>query len=386
MPSAEIITIGTEILLGDILDTNAQYIARSLRNVGVDLFRKTTVGDNIQRIARIVQESLSRCDIVITTGGLGPTVDDPTREAVALALGVDTEYRGELWDQIVARFQRYRRPPTDNNRRQAYVPQGAIAVENPVGTAPAFIVEIEKKSIICLPGVPREMEYLWMHRAIPYLRQRYGLTGIIKTRLLHTAGVGESVIDDRIGDLERLSNPTVGLAAHSGQVDVRIAVKAGSEAEADTLIAPIETELRERLGKWIYGVDQETLEEVALRALDKQGWGMAVIEAGLGGELIRRLTSARSGFKGGKILANLPSQDELAAQLVEFQQQCQAEVGLGVAIYPGAERQEVFIEIITPTGSQQHRRPYGGMPDYAARWASNHCLDILRNLSSDQKG
>src|SRR4030042_5061373 len=145
MPVAEIITIGTEILLGEIIDTNAQFIARKLRDAGIDLYRKTTVGDNTHRIAQAIQQSLERCDIVLTTGGLGPTVDDPTREAVALALGVELEYREDLWEQIQARFQRFGRQPTENNRRQAYIPKGAIAIENPVGTAPIFIVELGKQ-------------------------------------------------------------------------------------------------------------------------------------------------------------------------------------------------------------------------------------------------
>ena len=139
MSSAEIITIGTELLLGEIDDTNATYIARELRDVGIDLYRKTTVGDNARRIAQTIQEALQRTDIIITTGGLGPTVDDPTREAVALAVGVETEFRPELWEQIQNRFQRFGRKPTENNKRQAYVPKGAIPVENPVGTAPSFI-------------------------------------------------------------------------------------------------------------------------------------------------------------------------------------------------------------------------------------------------------
>ena len=183
MPNAEIITIGTEILLGEIVDTNAQYLARSLRDHGIDLFRTTSVGDNPQRIALAVQEGLRRSTIIITTGGLGPTVDDPTREAVALAIGVPTEFRPDLWDQVQARFRRYGRIPTENNRRQAYIPQGAIPVENPVGTAPCFIVEIDGRAIISLPGVPREMEYLMQHAIIPYLCERYDLRSTIKARV-----------------------------------------------------------------------------------------------------------------------------------------------------------------------------------------------------------
>ncbi len=139
MPTAEIITIGTELLLGEIVDTNSQFLARQLRDVGIDLFRITTVGDNVGRIAKAIQQALKRCDIVLTTGGLGPTVDDPTRDAVAQALGVPTEYHPELWSQIRDRFKRFGRIPTENNRRQAYIPQGAIPIENPVGTAPTAV-------------------------------------------------------------------------------------------------------------------------------------------------------------------------------------------------------------------------------------------------------
>ena len=152
MPTAEIVTIGTELLLGETVDTNTRYIARALRDVGVDIYRASTIGDNIERIASIIREGMARADIIITTGGLGPTVDDPTREAIARGTGVQTEFRPELWEQTQERFQRYGRKPTENNRRQAYVPQGAIAVENLVGTAPAFIVEQGHRAVIALPN------------------------------------------------------------------------------------------------------------------------------------------------------------------------------------------------------------------------------------------
>jgi competence/damage-inducible protein CinA-like protein len=388
MPSAEIITIGTEILLGEIIDTNTHYIARQLRDVGIDLYRKTTVGDNARRIAQAIQQALERCEIVITTGGLGPTVDDPTREAVALAFGIETEFRPELWEQIQARFRRFGRQPTENNKRQAFIPKGALAVENPVGTAPAFIIESEEHAVIALPGVPREMEYLLQHAVLPYLRQRYQLRGIIKARVLHTAGVGESQIDDLVGDLETHSNPTIGLAAHSGQVDVRITAKAASEAEADEMIRRLEADVRERLGSWIYGADEETLEEIALRAIQKQGWTLAVIEAGLGGELIQRLAAKSHGFtsgssstfQGGEVLTKLPTPQELRDIVAAYQQTKQVEVCLGVGIYPGPEKQDVHLALITPEGQQHLARPYGGPPEYAPRWALHHSLDLLRKL------
>jgi len=161
MPTAEIITIGTEILLGEIVDTNTRHIALTLRNLGVDLFRTITIGDNAERIASTIREAMQRTEIIITTGGLGPTVDDPTREAVARAAGIETEFREDLWDQVVESISRYGRKPAENQKRQAVVPKGAIGVKNPVGTAPAFIVETERNAVISLPGVPNEMEHIF---------------------------------------------------------------------------------------------------------------------------------------------------------------------------------------------------------------------------------
>ena len=380
MPSAEIIIIGTEILLGDIVDTNAAFLARALRDAGIDLYRKTTVGDNVRRIALAVQQSLDRCDIILTTGGLGPTVDDPTREALALAMGVTTEFRPELWEQIQERFRRYNREPTENNKRQAYTPQGAIPIENPVGTAPAFVIEKDGRVVISLPGVPREMEYLIQNAVVPYLRQRFSLTGIIKTRVIHTAGAGESQIDDLVGDLEAMSNPTVGLAAHSGQVDVRITVKAGSESEANGLIGSVEKVVRDRLGSWVYGVDAETLEEAAMKNMIHKGWSLVVVEAGLGGKLIQRLASAQGPFLGGEMLTGTPNPEELSGYAEACRESRHAQVGLGVAIHPAGERQDVHLVLVTPMGKQRFTRPYGGPPDNAPRWALHHSLDLIRNL------
>jgi competence/damage-inducible protein CinA-like protein len=386
MPTAEIITIGTELLLGEIVDTNARYLARYLRALGIDLYRKSTVGDNVNRIAKAIRDSLERpggenADIVVTTGGLGPTVDDPTRQAVAQALGVGLEFRPDLWDQIQVRFRRFSRTPTENNQRQAYLPAGAIPVENPVGTAPAFICEVNGAAIIALPGVPREMEYLLENAITPYLRRRFRLDWIIKTRILHTAGVGESQIDDRIGDLETSSNPTIGLAAHSGQVDVRITAKAASEPEANRMIQEMESVIRDRLGEWIYGMDQETLEQVALNALLERGWRLAAVETGLRGELVRRLSANPGVFLSGEVLAGQLSPEDLLRRTQAYRAAQQAEVGLGITLLPAVERQEIHLVLITPEGIDHFTRPFGGPPGYAGRWAVHHSLDILRQIS-----
>lgn len=378
MPAAEIITIGTEILLGEIVDTNTRYLARILREQGIDLFRQTTVGDNVQRIAQAIQNSLPNTDIIITTGGLGPTVDDPTRQAVALAVGVQTEFRDELWDQVQERYMRYGRTPTENNKRQAYVPEGAIGVRNPVGTAPAFIVETKSCSIISLPGVPREMEHLMENTIIPYLRQRLDLHSVIKARVIHTSGVGESQIDDVIGDLEQLSNPTVGLAAHSGRVDVRITAKAESEQAAQSLIEEIEKQVHLRLGDWIFGADQDTLEQVALAHMKSKGWSLAAVEAGLDGELLYRLGSVRGAFTGGQMLTNPLYSDNLVELIEEYRNTKKVDVVLGVSLLPGEEQQRIYLALTTPVGDRLVPLSYGGPPGYASTWAVNQSLDLLR--------
>jgi len=381
MAKAEILTIGTEILLGEIVDTNSRYIARKLRDHGIDIYWLSTVGDNPERIAEAIRQGMKRSEIIISTGGLGPTVDDPTREAAAMAFGVQNEFRPELWQQVQDRFARFGRTPTENNKRQAYVPKGALAIENPVGTAPAFILETNKNAFIALPGVPREMEHLMEHAVIPYLRKRYGLQGLIKTRILHTAGAGESAIDQQIADLETLSNPTVGLSAHAGAVDIRITAKARSEGEANQLIQPIETELRQRLAEWIYGVDEETLEEIALTHVEQLGWKLAVVESGLGGRLTQRLArTEHQAFLGGEVQAEHPNQDQLMADCRSFRQSRQAEVGIGISLHPAEDKQNLHIVIISPVKESAITRSYGGPPKLAAHWAVNMCLDLVRRL------
>lgn len=383
MPSAEIITIGTEILLGEIVDTNTRYIARTLRSLGVDLYRTITIGDNVERIADAIRNSLARADIVITTGGLGPTVDDPTREAVAKALGVETEFRPDLWEQVVEVIARYGRQPSENQKRQAYVPQGAIGIRNPVGTAPCFIVEspplplgegVGVRVVISLPGVPNEMEHILHESVIPYLQQRFNLNELIKVRILHCAGLGEGMIDEKIGDLETLSNPTVGLAAHTGIVDIRIAAKAHSEAEADAMIAKIEHRVRERLGNHIFGADEDRLEDAALNAVAKRGWTLTAIESGLDGLLARKIPHT----------ASLPDLDPrfLMDALRAARTESRADIALGVSIYPNERAAEMAL--ITPHGEKTHRITYGGPPRSLPRWSVNLALNWLRTTALEE--
>ncbi|HQL39712.1 MAG TPA: CinA family nicotinamide mononucleotide deamidase-related protein, partial [Anaerolineaceae bacterium] len=292
MPTAEIIALGTELLLGEIQDTNTRYIARHLRDTGIDLFRTAIIGDNAERIAQALREALTRAQIIITTGGLGPTVDDPTRQAVALAVNVPLEYRPELWGQIQARFERFGRQATENNKRQAYIPQGSIPVENLVGTAPAFITETGGSVIISLPGVPREMEFLMENVILPYLKEKFDLKGTIQALVLHCAGLGESQLDEMIGDLEKLSNPTVGLSAHAGQIDIRITAKANSIEDAQKMLDELGQVIRQRVGNAIYGQNEDTLESLIATRMEVLGHSLTVVEGGLGSELVRRLERA----------------------------------------------------------------------------------------------
>lgn len=373
MPSAEIITIGTEILLGEIVDTNTRYIARTLRGMGVDLYRTITIGDNVERIASAIRHSMERAEIVITTGGLGPTIDDPTRDAVAKAIGVETEFREDLWEQIVTIISRYGRKPSENQKRQAYVPRGAIGIPNPVGTAPCFIVETERNAVLSLPGVPHEMEHILHESMIPYLQKRFDLSQIIKIRVLHCAGLGEGMIDEKIADLEMLSNPTVGLAAHTGVVDIRIAAKAKNESEADTMIAQIENQVRERLGDVVFGADEDELEDVVLNTVAKRGWTLIGIESGLDGLLARKIPHTT--------VLSAPSADSLIAALRAARAESNADAALGVAVY--LEERAAEMVLITPQGEKTHRITYGGPPRSLARWSVNVALDWLRRRAME---
>ena len=401
MPSAEIITIGTEILLGEIVDTNTRHIARVLRNMGVDLFRTITIGDNTERIADAIRHSMERAEIVITTGGLGPTVDDPTREAVARALGVETEFREDLWEQVVDVISRYGRKPSENQKRQAYVPQGAIGIKNPVGTAPCFIVEKHRLQgaeptlnnperarkqdevqdaaetiesvVISLPGVPNEMEYVLHESIVPYLQKRFNLNEIIKIKVLHCAGLGEGMIDEKIADLETLSNPTVGLAAHTGVVDIRVAAKARTEVEADAMIAVIEKDVRERLGDAVFGADEDKLEDATLNALASRGWTLTAIESGLDGLLARKVPHTTS-------IPDLQPTHLLDA-LREARSAANADAALGI-VANVAERTADFA-LILPRGEKTHHITYGGPPRSVPRWAVNLALDWLRRRAME---
>jgi nicotinamide-nucleotide amidase len=289
---AEIVAVGTELLLGQIVDTNSAHIAQLLTTVGLDVHFKSTVGDNLERIKATLQNALSRADVVITTGGIGPTLDDLTRDAVAEVTGRPLVFQPHLFEQIAGFFARIGRPVGENNRRQAFIPEGAIPIENPVGTAPGYIVEQDGRVILSVPGVPHEMRYFMDHSVMPYLRKKLGIQDVIVSRVLKLFGIGESLVDERLHDLIlEGQNPTIGLLAHThiGEVSVRLTAKAKSEREARALNAELESRVRQQVGEFIFGTDDETYEGVLAALIVQAGVTVAVAETAVGTAVIQAL-------------------------------------------------------------------------------------------------
>jgi nicotinamide-nucleotide amidase len=385
---AEIIAVGTELLLGQIVDTNSTHIAQQLTTVGLDLHFKATVGDNLERLKATLRTALTRSDFIITTGGIGPTLDDLTREAVAEVLGRPLVFQQHLYDQINDFFSRLGRPMSPNNRKQAYIPEGAIAIENPVGTAPGFIAEQNGKAIIAVPGVPHEMRYFMEHSVLPYLRKKLGLGGVIVSRVLKLFGIGESVVDERLKDLiTKGTNPTIGLLAHTqiGEIHVRLTAKAADKALAEALNGPLEAEIRGRLQGYIFGADEETYEGVLSSLLRQSGLSLAAAETAFGSSVIQTLKSMEGNadfFRLGLTIVgpdmaqevlNIPgslvekgglAHAEAAKALAEgVRNLARADLGLGLTGQSGKEKGEdhlVYIALAHPRGTDclEQRWPF----------------------------
>jgi nicotinamide-nucleotide amidase len=315
--SVEIVAVGTEILLGQLVDTNTAFVAQTLAGAGVDVYATHAIGDNRERIAGVLRASLSRADGVITTGGLGPTVDDLTKEAVCDALDLDTELWEPALRQMEAFFAKIGRPMRDNNRKQAELPRGSRPMENPNGTAPGFIAfDAGGKFVACMPGVPREMKPMLHAHLLPFLRERFGSAATIQTRILHTIGLGESEIDHRIGDLFRTSeNPKIAVLAHDFRADVKIMAKGATAETAEVAIAPLQREIEERLSGYVFGVDDVTPASAILAALRRRGWRLALGESCTGGRLAAAFTAvpgASENFLGAVVAYdNAVKQSEL---------------------------------------------------------------------------
>ena len=305
MATAEIVAIGSELLLGQIVDTNSAWMAQRLTALGVNLYFKSVVGDNPGRMKEVIGRAIERADIVITSGGIGPTQDDLTREIVAEVTGRKLVQDAGMLAQVEEHFRRRGRPMTPNNIRQSYMPEGALPIKNPNGTAPSFIVEDPRAVVYSLPGVPVEMKWLFENEVEPYLRMKFNLAEVIHYRVLKIIGIGESGVDDKVGHLiANSSNPTVGVLALPGQVDVRIAAKAANREEAMKMIAPVEAEVRGLLGTAIFAADDETMEHVVGRLLKEKKKTVAVCEGLTCGQLAERLQSASSEHFGAGFICN----------------------------------------------------------------------------------
>ncbi|MGB9840374.1 competence/damage-inducible protein A [Thermovenabulum sp.] len=287
---AEIICVGTELLLGDIVNTNAFVIARALKEIGIDVYYHTVVGDNFTRIKEVFQSALKRSDVIITTGGLGPTRDDITKDAIAEALNLKMIINEEALRKIEEFFKRVNREFTKNNLRQALVPETSKIIPNEIGLAPGVLLEKDDKIVIMLPGPPFEMEPMLYNYCIPYLQKKSG--AIIFSRVLKFYGIGESSLEEKLIDLiDSQSNPTIAPYAKMGEVTIRITAKAKNKEEAIQMIIPIEEEIKRRVGNYIYAFDDQKIEDVIAKMLIEKGITIAIAESCTGGLISHKLTN-----------------------------------------------------------------------------------------------
>ncbi|MEW5865392.1 MAG: competence/damage-inducible protein A [Bacillota bacterium] len=289
---AEILCIGTELLLGQIVDTNSAYIGRKLAEIGVDVFHKATVGDNKERAASAIRDALARADVVIITGGLGPTEDDLTREAVAEAMGLPMRVYPEAREPVEFMLRGTGHGTPVGVLRQSVIPEGARLIRNDLGTASGLIIEDGARAVICMPGVPAEMRGMMESTVIPYLRDKAeGARSVIRSRVLKVCGPGEASVEDAVRDLlHGQTNPTVAPLVSLSEVALRITAKASSSEEADAMIAVVESKIRERLGDDIYGADDDELQHAVVRLLMEKKLSLAVAESVTGGLIAHKLT------------------------------------------------------------------------------------------------
>ena len=303
--TAELLCIGSELLLGNITNGNARWIAEQLAALGVPHQRQMVVGDNRERLMAEVRQAAGRCRVLITTGGLGPTPDDLTTEAIAAAFETPLVEHPEIWAEIQARLSARGRICSPSNRRQAFLPEGAAVLPNPTGTAPGMIWSpVPGFTVLTFPGVPSEMKAMWQQTAAPWLRQSGLAAGVFASRMLRFWGVSESALAEEMADLLKQANPTVAPYAGAGEVKLRITARAEHPAEAKALLEPVEQEIRRRTGPSCFGVDEQSLAEVVLEQLRQRGQTVAVAESCTGGGLgaaLAAVPGASDVFLGGVI-------------------------------------------------------------------------------------
>ncbi len=298
----EIISVGTELLLGQIVNTNARVISQMLQELGMNVYYTTVVGDNPERLKAALKIAAERADGIITTGGLGPTGDDLTKETIADYCGLPCEMHPESHRRLLDRFLRQGKPMPENNLKQVLMPKGCLVLENDHGTAPGAIVEHGKNIFIMLPGPPKEMEAMLRQKVQPYLEQK--ADGVIQSRSLRVFGVGESAVEERLQKLmKEQTNPTIAPYAKVGEVELRLTAKAENAAAAEELLKPMEAKVREILGDTIYGVGEDnSLQKTVVDLLRERGKTVATAESCTGGLVAKKLTEvpgASSCFHGG---------------------------------------------------------------------------------------
>lgn len=403
--NAEIICVGTELLLGDILNTNAQYLSRRLAELGFNVFSQSVIGDNSARLSIQLKESLSRSEVIILSGGLGPTEDDITKEITAKVLGLPLELHTETLEKIKEYFARTGRVMSENNRKQAFTIKGATVLENENGTAPGYIVKKKNNTIILLPGPPSELVPMFEDKVMPVLSEMGG--GVILSHNLRVFGIGESLAAEQCGELTEKENPTVATYAKPGEVDIRITAKAANTKKAEDMCRPVIDKIKERFGTNIYGVDCESLQERVVELLKNSGKKLATAESCTAGMLSSRITEISGssdvfemgvtayanyikvqalGVSESVIKAKGAVCPEVAAQMaVGIRSMCSADIGVGITGVAGpgesegkpaglvyiavADKNQVFVRKIMCRGSNR---------DNTRIIASSTALDMVR--------
>ncbi len=356
---AEIISCGTELLLGHITDTNATYLAQSLAALGIDLYFVSQVGDNQGRIVETLRRAWERSDLIIMTGGLGPTEDDLARESISALLGETMQVDPRLEAELRAMFSARNSQMPERNVKQATLIPSAQALPNPRGTAPGWFVQKDGRIIVAMPGVPREMYRMWDEEAIPRLSPYTG--GLIFTRILRVWGLGESTVEERLQSLLHSNNPTIATYAKSDAVDVRITAKGETRAEAEQKVAEMEAQARQILRHYVFGVDKDTLQGVIGKYLTERGQWLAVMESLTGGLLSSAITDSPGSSKhfiGGivsyspdlKVQMGVPrevidqygvvSEQTARAMAHAVRELLHADYGLGITGVAGPDKQE----------------------------------------------
>ncbi len=401
----EIIAVGTELLLGQITNRNAAFLGEKLAESGFDAHYQVVVGDNLDRIVDAITIALGRADVIIMTGGIGPTQDDVTREAISTATGRPLLFSQEFAGRLRSFWEARGRQMPESNLRQAEYPEGAEQIPNPKGTAPAIALQHDGRWIFALPGVPEEMHYLVQHEVLPRLRTAAGVDQVVLSRLLRSWGRSESQVAELLDDLYHGStNPSIAFLASAAEIKVRITAKAPTEAEATRLIAPYEKTIRERLGASVFGVDDETIERVILGLLEERQWTMATAESATAGMIAARMTSvpgASRVFRGGVVVYAT----DLKASLLDVPQEIldegvvseatalfmaegaaarlQADVALAVTGSAGPDPQEraagtMVIAVHTPEGSRARVMRLPGDRERVRTYATTAALHLVR--------